>query len=101
MLTEMGGGMIVKLKLSVLVESATEAAVMVGDAFAPEVAALGGVYEAEKLGAALCVKVPQAGAQGPAVLVSVHVTPTGGLEGSLLTVAVRLVAPAPSVCELN
>src|SRR5215470_15707979 len=81
-------------KLSFLVASVTDVAVMVGLASGPVGVVAGGVYVAEKLGAALGAKVPQDGEHGPAVLVSAQVTPA--LAASLVTAAFTVTGGPPT-----
>ena len=77
----------------------TLVAVIVGFVLAPEGYVAGGVYIAEKLGAAAGVNVPQTGEQLAPPAVRVHVTPAFG--GSFITVALTWTADEPLRIELN
>src|SRR6516225_4969347 len=86
-------------KLSPLLGSVTDVAVMVGVTSAPDGAAAGGAKDAERLGAGLGVKVPHPGAHGPVLLANVHVTPA--FAPSLVTVTLTGWAGPPTVADEN
>lgn len=90
-----------KEKLSLFVGSVTEIAEIVGAAFAPDGAAVGGVYVAEKLGAALGVRVPHAdaGEQDPPAVPRVQVTPAPVV--SLFTMALTRIEEPPAIAVEN
>jgi hypothetical protein len=96
--TEMGGGRIVKLKLSLLPGSRLEVTAIAGEAFAPVGTVAGGWYAAVSAGAGLTVNVPHCGEQLTPPARSVQETPE--LVGSLIVTVESTTGP-PAVWVVN
>jgi hypothetical protein len=86
-------------KVSLFVVSVTDVAVIVGEAFAPVGAVVGGVYVAEKLGAALAVSVPHVGEQAAPPTVNAQVTPA--FAASFVTTTFIVTVGPLTVCVAN
>lgn len=84
---------------SLFVGSATDVAVMVGEAAAPLGAVAGGAYEAERLGEAAGVRVPQVPVQSTPPTVKVQESPA--FVKSFVIVAFTGTAEAPTAIVLN
>jgi hypothetical protein len=87
------------VKPSLFVESATDFAVIAGDAFAMDGGTVGGVYVADVLGEPTGIRVPQPGEQAAFPAVNTQLTPL--FEKSFVIDTFTVTAPPPVFADWN